>query len=115
MPDIAAGQLYAYRVDGPFDPDRGHRFDRDKVLLDPYRRGVARPAGWGSREAACLRATTSRPRMKSVVVDPGGYDWEGIGRCRPFAKTVIYEMHVGGFTRHRNSAWRRTGAAPMPG
>ena len=52
VPGVTAGQLYAYRVDGPFDPEHGHRFDRDKVLLDPYGKCVARPAGW-SRAAAC--------------------------------------------------------------
>src|SRR5215203_1429703 len=51
VPGIRAGQIYAYRVDGPFDPGHGLRFDRAKVLLDPYGKCVARPAGW-SRQAA---------------------------------------------------------------
>ena len=69
VPDIAAGQLYAYRVDGPFDPERGHRFDRDKVLLDPYGRCVARPAGW-SRAAAREPGDNCASALKSVVADP---------------------------------------------
>ena len=103
MPGIAAGQHYGYRVDGPFDPERGHRFDRNKVLLDPYGKCVARPVGW-SRAAARAPGDNCATALKSVVADPGAYDWEG---DRPphthFARTVVYEMHVGAFTRHPNS------------
>ena len=103
VPGITAGQLYAYRVDGPFDPEHGHRFDRDKVLLDPYGRCVARPAGW-SRAAARAPGDNCASALKSVVADPAAYDWEGDRPLRtPFARTVIYEMHVGAFTRHPNS------------
>ena len=87
-PGITAGQLYGYRVDGPFDPDHGHRFDRDKVLLDPYGKCVARPAGW-SRAAACEPGDNCASALKSVVADPGAYDWEGDRPPRtPFARTV---------------------------
>jgi len=103
VPDITAGQLYAYRVDGPFDPEHGRRFDRDKVLLDPYGKCVARPPGW-SRAAACQPGDNCASALKSVVTDPGAYDWEGDSPPRrPFARTVLYEMHVGAFTRHPNS------------
>ena len=103
IPGVAAGQVYAYRVSGPFDPERGLRFDPSKVLLDPYGKCIARPAartGDVSRRPGDNVATAFR----SVVVDPASYDWEGdapIGR--PFAKTLLYEMHVGGFTRHPSS------------
>ena len=70
VPGITAGQLYGYRVDGPFDPEHGHRFDRDKVLLDPYGKCVARPAGW-SRAAAREPGDNCASALKSVVADPG--------------------------------------------
>ena len=100
---VTAGQIYAYRVAGPFDPERGLRFDLEKVLLDPYGKCIARPAG-RSREAARDRGDNAATALKSVVVDTGAYDWEGDAPLgRPFAKTIIYEMHVGGFTRHPTS------------
>jgi isoamylase len=103
VPGIAAGQIYGYRVDGPFDPEHGHRFDRDKVLLDPYGKCVARPPGW-SRAAASAPGDNCATALKSVVADPGAYDWEGDRPPRtPFVRTVLYEMHVGAFTRHPNS------------
>src|SRR5580658_9596262 len=84
VPGIKAGQLYGYRVHGPWDPSNGHRFDASRVLLDPYGRAVA--------------------AMKSVTIDSDDYDWEGDRPLqRPASRTVIYEMHVGGFTRHPNS------------
>ncbi len=103
VPGLRPGQLYGYRVEGPSDPANGLRFDRDKVLLDPYGRGVAVPNGYG-REAAKRAGDNAATAMKSVVVDPVAYDWEGDAPlCRPSAHTVIYEMHVGGFTRHPSS------------
>ena len=103
VPGVAAGQIYGYRISGPFDPERGLRFDPDKVLLDPYGKCIARPAG-RSREAARDRGDNAATALKSVVVDTGAYDWEGDAPLgRPFAKTIIYEMHVGGFTRHPTS------------
>jgi isoamylase len=102
-PDVTAGQLYAYRVRGPFEPERGLRFDGDKVLLDPYGRCIARPQGY-SRDAARQPGDNAASAMKSVVTESGTYDWEGDAPLRrPFAKSVIYELHVGGFTKHPNS------------
>jgi isoamylase len=103
VPGVTAGQLYAYRVAGPFNPEKGLRFDPNKVLLDPYGKCIARPPG-RSREAARRPGDNAATALKSVVVDPSTYDWEGDAPLgRPFAKTIIYEMHVGGFTRHPNS------------
>ncbi|GAA0881213.1 glycogen debranching protein GlgX [Algoriphagus jejuensis] len=88
VPDIAPGQLYAYRVSGPRDAGRGMCFDPSKVLLDPYAMAVA----------------FSEDCPKSVVVDIGAYDWEGdLPLARPFSQTIIYEMHVSGFTKNPNS------------
>lgn len=103
VPDLGARQVYAYRAFGPFDPEHGLRFDPDKVLLDPYGHAVVEPDAY-SRHLASQRGENDASAMKSVVVDPEIYDWEGDAPLRrPFATTVIYEMHVAGFTRHPSS------------
>jgi glycogen operon protein len=108
VPDARAGQLYGYRAIGPADPARGQRFDRSKVLLDPYGRGVVVPAGYG-RDAARASGDNTATAMKSVVVDADAYDWEGDAPLRrPSSRTIIYEMHVRGFTRHPSSGVKET-------
>ena len=103
VPGLRAGQVYAYRAAGPLDPARGLRFDPAKTLLDPYGRGVVVPDGY-DRGAARRPGENTPVAMRSVVVDPHAYDWEGDAPlCRPFSATVIYEMHVAGFTRHPSS------------
>src|SRR5580658_9045436 len=100
---VKPGQLYGYRVQGPFDPASGMRFDPAKILLDPYGRGVVVPRNY-SRDAARLEGDNATTAMKSVVVDLSAYDWEGDTPLqRPASKTIIYEMHVRGFTRHPSS------------
>ena len=103
VPGVTAGQIYGYRIAGPFDPERGLRFDPTKLLLDPYGKCIARPAG-RSRDAACRPGDNAATALRSVVADPARYDWEGDAPLgRPFAETIIYELHVGGFTRHPSS------------
>jgi glycogen operon protein len=103
VPGVAAGQIYGYRVEGPADLPAGLRFDPAKVLLDPYGRGVVVPERY-DREAARAAGETTATAMKSVVVDPSEYDWEGDVPLRtPAARTIVYEMHVRGFTRHPSS------------
>ena len=103
VPDIEAGQLYGYRVAGPFAPRHGLRFDSNKLLIDPYGRAVAVPAGY-ERKAACAAGDNVVQSMKSVVADPRGYDWEGdMPLKRSYSQTIIYEMHVAGFTMHSSS------------
>jgi len=103
VPDVRPGQIYGYRVEGPSDHARGLRFDGDKVLLDPYGRGVVVPDGY-RRAAAAGKGDNTASAMKSVVVDPNGYDWEGDAPLRrPASRTVVYETHVRGFTRHSSS------------
>ena len=103
VPGIGPGQVYAFRASGPFVPEHGLRFDPDKVLLDPYGRAVVVPEAY-SRPVASRRGDNTTTAMKSVVVDSSQYDWEGDAPLRrPFAATVIYEMHVAGFTRHPSS------------
>ena len=103
VPYVGAGQVYAYRAHGPFEPDRGLRFDADKTLLDPYGRAVAVPAAY-DRDAGRRPGPNVAAAMKSVVVDPTEYPWEGDEPLHhPFTETVIYELHVRGFTRHPSS------------
>ncbi len=103
VPGVKPGYLYGYRVRGPSAPANGLRFDPAKVLLDPYGRGVVVPKNYG-RDAAKREGDNAATAMKSVVVDPSAYDWEGDAPlCRPAARTIIYEVHVRGFTRHPNS------------
>src|SRR3974390_490839 len=103
VPGVASRQLYGYRVYGPFDPANGLRFDPAKVLLDPYARSIFTPKNY-TREAATAPGDNAATAMKSVVVDPGGYDWEGDEPLHtPSTRTIVYEMHVRGFTRNPNS------------
>jgi isoamylase len=103
VPDARPGQIYAYRADGPFEPQSGLRFDPLKVLLDPYGRGVTVPERY-SRDSARSGGDNAATAMKSVVIDPHAYDWEGDKPLRqPSSRTIVYEMHVRGFTRHPSS------------
>ncbi|WP_327232092.1 glycogen debranching protein GlgX [Streptomyces murinus] len=95
---IGAGQVYAYRMDGPRDPKRsGTRFDHRKVLLDPYARANIN-SRWNRTLAIGLQDNVETC-MRSLVVDLDDYDWEGDQPLRtPMQDTVIYEMHVRGMT-----------------
>ena len=110
VPGVEAGQIYGFRASGPYDPDRGLRFDPSKVLLDPYGRAIAVPESY-NREAAGHVGDNTATAMKSVVADPRAYDWEGDAPLnRPWARTIIYEAHVRGFTAHPSSGlqeWKR--------
>jgi isoamylase len=112
VPDVEPGQLYAWRVHGAFDPAAGLRHDASALLLDPYAVAVAIPTGYdrmaGSRDP--------RTAMKSVVADLSAYDWDGdIPLGRPFARTVIYELHVRGLTAHPRSGVDRRLAGTYAG
>ena len=103
VPCVKAGQIYGYRVHGGFDPPSGMRFDPTKVLLDPYGRGAVVPKNY-SRNAARNKGNNAAVAIKSVVTNPHAYDWEGDAPLkRPSAQTIIYEMHVRGFTCHPGS------------
>ena len=97
---VKPGQLYGFSVTGPYRPEDGTAFAPEKVLLDPYGLLVMRGDNFCC-DAAIGKETNIAQCLKSVVVDIDDYDWEC--DCHPrhsFANTVIYEMHVGGFTRH---------------
>ena len=103
VPGVQAGQIYGFRAYGPFEPTRGLRFDPSKLLLDPYGRAIVVPKNY-SREAARQEGDNTATAMKSVVTDPQAYDWEGdLPLRRPWSRTIIYEMHVRGFTAHPSS------------
>jgi glycogen operon protein len=103
VPGIKTAQLYGFRVDGPSDTSGGNRFDSQKVLIDPYGKSVSVGQNY-NREAASHPGDNAATSMKSVVADLTTFDWEqDTPLNRPFRKTVIYEMHVAGFTRHPSS------------
>ncbi|HEX8628901.1 MAG TPA: glycogen debranching protein GlgX [Catenuloplanes sp.] len=108
--DLRAPAFYALRVFGPTGPTSGARFDADKLLVDPYARGLSRTR-W-DRAAACVPGDNVAQSLRSVVVDVDvdDYDWEGdrpLGR--PLEDLVIYELHVGGFTRSPTSKVQHPG------
>ena len=83
-------------------------------MLDPYGRGIVVPDTY-DRQAASRAGDTIATAMKSVVADPSRYDWEGDRPLQmPFAETLVYEMHVGGFTKHPSSGVAPGSAARMP-
>jgi glycogen operon protein len=95
---IKAEQIYGYRVNGAFNPSNGMRFDPAKVLVDPYGRGTVLPKNY-SRNAARNTGDNTAAAIKSVVTDPHAYDWEGDAPLhRLSSQTIVYEMHVRGFT-----------------
>jgi len=103
VPNLQEGQIYAYRMHGPFQPGAGLRFDPSTILLDPYGREVLVPPGY-DRNALAQGETDVSNSMKSVVVGAEAFDWEGDAPLHlPSTRTIIYEMHVRGFTRHSSS------------
>ena len=107
---LPPGTAYNWRVDGPGDtPETGFRFDRRRELLDPWARAVE-DSRWDRQAATRQRGTGSAvPGIRAMVVD-SEYDWEGDRPLRrPSEGSVIYELHVGGFTRHPSSGVARPG------
>jgi isoamylase len=112
LPGVGPGQRYAYRVHGPYEAERGVRFNPAKLLLDPYAKAIEGPIQWerantlpyvadGSDDADLHRddSDSAAAIPKCVVVDEG-FDWEGDAPPRtPWSETIIYEAHVKGFTK----------------
>ncbi|MGB5631822.1 MAG: glycogen debranching protein GlgX [Waterburya sp.] len=100
---MKSGQVYGYRAHGEYAPEKGWRFDGSKVLLDPYAKAIA-GEGIYNRQAAGEPGDNCTQALRGVVVDTNEYDWEGDQPPRtPYATSIIYELHVGGFTNHPNS------------
>ncbi len=108
---LRAPAFYALRVFGPQGEQargQGHRFDPEKVLIDPYARGLDRTL-W-VRGSACVPGDNVATSPRSAVIDLADYDWEGDRPLnRPMEDLVIYEAHVGGFTRSPGAGVRRPG------
>jgi len=100
---VKPGQRYGYRVKGPYDPHGGHRYNSDKLLIDPYGKALAIPRAYDPQQASGQGANASYA-IKSVVFDRRAYDWEGDQLLnQPYSELTIYELHVGGFTRSPSS------------
>jgi isoamylase len=110
LPDVRPGTLYGYRVDGPYAPEQGHRFNRHKLLIDPYAKAVNGPIRWSddlfgytigdpAADLSFDRRDSAGAMPKCVVIDPA-FTW-GDDRppATPWNRTVIYECHVRGMTK----------------
>jgi isoamylase len=106
---LRPGVHYAYRVDGPTDlSGQGFRYNRNKILIDPYARGNTNTL-W-NRVNACGPDDNLATSLRSVVIDLDDYDWEGDRPLkRRMSESIIYELHVGGFTRHPSALVRHPG------
>src|SRR3982750_4770081 len=108
LPDVRPGQLYGYRVHGPYNPHHGHRFNPNKVVMDPYARVVGRPVRWdeslfgfqtGSDDATFDPRDSASHAPLAAVVDTA-FTWGEDRPLRtPWHETLIYELHVKGFTQ----------------
>ncbi len=110
LPWILPGQVYGYRVHGPYDPAAGHRFNPNKVVLDPYAKGIARTVSWspemygyqrgGAQEDLSMDGRDNAAFAPLAAVVDTAFTW---GDDRPphipWHETVIYELHVKGFTK----------------
>ncbi|MEX1368064.1 MAG: glycogen debranching protein GlgX [Nannocystaceae bacterium] len=106
---IGAGTLYGYRVHGPWAPEQGHRFNANKLLIDPYARCIVYRNGRAHRDALGMQDNVGSA-MKGLVIDIEGYDWQGVGRPSIDPRQrVVYEMHVRGFTRHGSAGVEHPG------
>lgn len=104
VPGIKEGQLYGYRVHGEFNPEKGLWFDESKLILDPYAKAIALGENYDRNAAKKVGENNFGKAMKSVVVDQDNYDWEDDQPLQiPYKKTIIYELHVAGFTKNPNS------------
>jgi glycogen operon protein len=95
---LATDILYAYRADGPFAPKKGHRYDPQAILIDPYARALSGGHPWG----AAAKGPTHPRRLGRVIVDDFSWGDDRPPRT-PLAETILYELHVRGFTRHSSA------------
>jgi len=110
IPGLQPGQRYNYRIHGKYSPKQGHRFNRKKLLLDPYAGAIMGDISYGEelfaypwsaeeKDLACSNADNSHLIPKCVVTNPF-FEWEGDERLQiPWHETIIYEVHVKGFTQ----------------
>jgi len=110
LPDARPGQIYGYRVSGPYDPERGLRFNNSKLLIDPYAKAIAGEVNWADEMFAYIVGDEKEDLVrdfrdnawgmpKSIVID-NAFDWRDDNRpATPLHQSVIYEVHVKGFTK----------------
>jgi glycogen operon protein len=110
--DVKPGQLYGYRIHGPYEPDAGLRFNPNKLLIDPYAKALSGKVNWkapvfayqlGNKDEDLVRNDEDDAwGMPKCVVTDGTFNWDGDRQLRiPWNRTIIYEVHVKGFTeRH---------------
>ncbi len=110
-PELQPGALYGYRVYGPYDPENGHRFNPNKLLIDPYARELVGDIQWNDAHFAyqllhddkdlTFDDQDSAPfTPKCRVIDPAEANWEDRQRPSiPWSNAIIYETHVKGFTQ----------------
>jgi len=108
LPDVRPGQRYGYRVHGPYEPRAGHRFNPSKLLIDPYAKRIDGPVRWNDalfgyrigEDDLVPDERDSAPFVPKSVVANQAFVWGGEARPRtPLDRTLIYEVHVKGFTR----------------
>jgi glycogen operon protein len=105
---LVPGFFYAYSVDGPFQPEVGQIFNKNKVLIDPYSKGIDYSL-W-RREDAVGPGDNLKTSLRSAIIDTKKYNWEGdkpLGL--PLEETIIYELHVGNFTKSKTSSCENRG------
>src|SRR5918997_6308662 len=123
LPEVRPGQLYGYRVHGPYEPRHGHRFNPHKLLLDPYAKQIHGEVRWsdvlfGYRAGAgradlSFDRRDSAPAMPKSVVADDSFHWGDDRPPRvPWDRTVIYEAHVRGLTMRREDPPGGGGGAP---
>ncbi len=100
---VERAKYYAYQVDGPDDLQQGHRFDANKILLDPYARAIDFPATFSRHAAIGPGSNAGKAPLAIIHANTVPYDWHGDRKPRHTHDTVIYELHVKGFTRRDNS------------
>lgn len=100
--DLPTDLLYGWRVDGPFAPEKGHRYNPRAILLDPHARALSGNALWGIPDVAFGENSGRLSRRCRLVTDD--FDWEGDHPLdTPMSQTVLYELHVRGYTQHSSS------------
>ncbi len=120
---VRHGQPYLYQIDGPYEPEQGHRFNKHKPLLDPYARAIASEFEWDLSQAygyyqnlpemdlSFSITTHFAGTPKCIAYGNDGFDWQGDRPLnRPLNETIIYETHVRSLTCHPSAGVKHPGA-----